>query len=74
MDMILADNPFEDLNVQRITYLAKYVTTAQLDITRKNLITVFRYPNKVNLKIVNAMTLLRCSIKTGLSYKCTKYL
>ncbi len=56
MDMILAYNPFQDINVQRITNLAKYVTTAQLNITGQNLITIFRYPNQVNLKIVHTVT------------------
>lgn len=49
VDMILADNSFQYLDIQRITHLAKYVTTAQLNITGQDMITIFRYPNQVNL-------------------------
>ena len=47
--MILAYNPFKDLDVQRITHLAEYVTTPQLNITGQDLVTIFRYPDQVNL-------------------------
>ena len=74
VDMILAHNSFKDLDVQRITHLAKYVTAAQLNISGQNLITIFRYPNKVNLYTVHAMTTFAVFHITWLYYKSNKYL
>jgi hypothetical protein len=56
VNVISAHDPFKNPNVQRVTNLTNDVTTAQLDITLQNLVTILGYPNKVNLEIVHTMT------------------
>lgn len=56
VNVVTAHNTLKNLNVQRVTDLTNDVTAAQLDISLQNLVPVLGDPNKVNLKIVHAMT------------------
>ena len=55
MDMVFTYNAFDDLNIQRITYLTQYIATTQLYVALQDVVTILCNPNQVDLKAVNRM-------------------